>query len=39
VNWYLTGNTNKLQFSYLNWQAEAGEGDAQMFIVQHQLTF
>jgi hypothetical protein len=31
--------SNKLQLSYLNWQAEEGVGKAQMFILQHQLLF
>jgi len=39
VNLYINGLANKLQLSYLNWQAEEGVGDAQMLILQHQLTF
>ena len=39
VNLYITGNSNKLQLSYLDWKAEADEGAAHMFILQHQLTF
>lgn len=40
VNWYINGKTsNKLNLTYSNWRAEEGVGRAQVFLVQHNLTF
>jgi hypothetical protein len=39
VNWYISGHSNKIQLSYQNWKAEAGEADANFIRLQHQWAF
>jgi hypothetical protein len=39
VNLYLDQHTNKLQLSYSHWQAAVGQGHADIWRFQHQLTF
>ena len=39
VNYYIDGHNNKLQLAYQMWEAEEGEGDANIIRLQHQLNF
>ena len=39
VNLYFNGHANKLQLAYQMWEAEAGEGQANILRLQHQVSF
>ena len=39
LNLYWNGHANKTQLAYTSWKAEDGDGRAQAFIAQHQVTF
>ena len=39
VNLYFNGHANKLQLAYQMWEAEAGEGQANILRLQHQVAF
>lgn len=39
VNLYFNGHANKLQLAYQMWEAEAGEGQARILRLQHQVSF
>jgi hypothetical protein len=39
LNLYLARQANKLQLSYSHWEAESGNGKAEIFRFQHQLFF
>ena len=38
LNYYISGNNNKLQLSLSSFQPEAGSGDALVLRLQHQLS-
>lgn len=39
LNYYLDGHNNKFQLAYQMWEAEEGDGDANIVRLQHQLNF
>lgn len=39
INWYLDGHGNKLQLAWTRWRPENGDARADIFRLQHQLSF